>query len=174
MIADEVVAESNGEASTIKPKVTTADKEESKPRKVSVTISPNTATSKLSATKSATGKSIADLEKELEDLENQYEDYGEYAVPDEEKVMGAQKAKASSLSIHSSDAKPISGGHTIAYDHTPSGTSIIGADGTFLPGGTANDATKSRTLQTKVTDVPTGKQGTNSGSLKQKMTGIYL
>ena len=172
LIADEVVAESNSKASTMKPKATTADKTETKPIKVSATISPNTATAKLSVTKSATGKSIADLEKELEDLENQYKDYGEYAVPDDEKVIGAQKGKASSLSINSSDAKAISGAHTISYGHTLSDTSNIGADGTFLPGATANGATHSRTLQTKVTDMPTLKQGTNSGSIKPGMTGM--
>ena len=173
MIADELVAESNAKGSTMKQKATIADKKETKPFKVSATISPNTATAKLSATKAATGKSIKDLEKELEDLENQYEDYGEYAVPDDEKVMGAQKGKTSSMSIHSSDANAIPGAHTVSYGHTPSDTSIIGADGTFLPGETANGATHSRTLQTKVTDMPRVKQGTNSGSIKPGMTGMY-
>ena len=168
MIADEVVGENNGKASTMKSKVGSTDKKETKLFKVSATISPNTATAKLSPTKSATGKSIADLEKELEDLENQYEDYGEYAVPDDEKVMGSQNEKASSISLHSSEAKAISGAQTVSYGQTPSGISIIGADGTFLPGGTANDATNPRTLQTKVTYMPKGKQGTNSASQKTK------
>ena len=43
---------------------------------------------------SMTVKSVAVLEQELSDLENEYEEYNEYNLPDDEKVMGGKAATA--------------------------------------------------------------------------------
>ena len=50
-----------------------------------------------STSNGVTGKSIADLEQELQDLENQYEEYNEYNLPDDEKVMGGKAATATTV-----------------------------------------------------------------------------
>ena len=160
MIADEVVAESKGESSTIKSKTTTGNKKQTKPSKETATISSNAVTGRSSATRYSTGKTITELEKELEDSEKQYQDYKEYAVPDNEKVMGAQKGTGTPSVIDTRAAESVSEAATVHSGLTHSASSILGADGTFLPGRTVGGFTNIGTFRTKVTAIPKGKKGT--------------
>ena len=52
------------------------------------TIEPSTVTMKDTETEQVSGKSLQDLEKELQALENEYGEYGEDQAPENEKVIG--------------------------------------------------------------------------------------
>ena len=109
MIADHVVEQQEAKASTEKPeKVMTTeakmltdatnqvsqneDVEETK-----VTTTPNNVTMKDTEAEQVSGKSLQDLEKELQALENEYGEYGEDQAPENEKVVGEGEG----------DAKPV-------------------------------------------------------------------
>ena len=61
------------------------------------TIEPSTVTMKDTETEQVSGKSLQDLEKELQALENEYGEYGEDQAPENEKVIGEGEG----------DAKPV-------------------------------------------------------------------
>ena len=58
------------------------------------TIEPSTVTMKDTETEQVSGKSLQDLEKELQALENEYGEYGEDQAPENEKVIGEGEDKA--------------------------------------------------------------------------------
>ena len=100
MIADHVVEQQEAKASTEKPEtvmtteakmLTDATNQVSPDKDVKETkgtIEPNTVTMKDTATEEVSGKSLQDLEKELQALENEYGEYGEDQAPENEKVVG--------------------------------------------------------------------------------------
>ena len=77
---------------------------------------------------SVTGKSIADLEQELQDLENQYEEYNEYNLPADEKVMGGQATTPANhktlVTLKSGNSKSISRVTPIIFGKTSLGGSM--------------------------------------------------
>ena len=55
---------------------------------------PNTVTMKDTEAEEVSGKSLQDLEKELQALENEYGEYGEDQAPENEKVIGEGETRA--------------------------------------------------------------------------------
>ena len=102
MIADHVVEQQEVKASTEKPEkiMTTeanATKEVSQNKDVpgtKGTMEPNTVTVKDTEAEQVSGKSLQDLEKELQALENEYGEYGEDHAPENEKVIGEGETRA--------------------------------------------------------------------------------
>ena len=58
------------------------------------TMEPNTVTVKDTEAEQVSGKSLQDLEKELQALENEYGEYGEDQAPENEKVKGEGETRA--------------------------------------------------------------------------------
>ena len=66
-------------------------------KETKVTTMPNNVTMKDTEAEQVSGKSLQDLEKELQALENEYGEYGEDQAPENEKVVGEGEG----------DAKPV-------------------------------------------------------------------
>ena len=106
MIADHVVEQEEAKASTEKPEkimtteakvLTDATNQVSQDKDVQDTkgtIETSTATMKDTEAEQVSGKSLQDLEKELQALENEYGEYGEDQAPENEKVIGEGEDKA--------------------------------------------------------------------------------
>ena len=100
MIADHVVEQQEAKASTENPEkvmtteakmLTDATNQVSQNKDVKetkVTTMPNNVTMKDTEAEQVSGKSLQDLEKELQALENEYGEYGEDKAPENEKVVG--------------------------------------------------------------------------------------
>ena len=109
MIADHVVEQEEAKASTEKPeKIMTTDakvltdatnqvSQDKDVQDTKGTIETNTVTMKDTEAEQVSGKSLQDLEKELQALENEYGEYGEDQAPENEKVVGEGEG----------DAKPV-------------------------------------------------------------------
>ena len=96
LIADEVVAERKEDDVSTKlslPSTPVHLEESTTPGEKDITLSEEDGAT-ASNNDSMTVKSVAVLEQELSDLENEYEEYNEYNLPDDEKVMGGKAATA--------------------------------------------------------------------------------
>ena len=106
MIADHVVEQEEAKASTEKPEnITTTEakvltdatnrvSQDEYVQDTKGTIEPNTVTMKDTEAEQVSGKSLQDLEKELQALENEYGEYGEDQAPENEKVIGEGETRA--------------------------------------------------------------------------------